>query len=330
MIVESLKQGLASSVLIVKRTRARNWRYSLEHAHAIGMIAANLRTQIEIFRVLARPACRDLVFTDSRFSFKYVIRNYLARGLTTAERAACFLHHYRSLNAAFPSSFLRQMFQQDVTVYEAQRAGSLYSITMGLSSGRNFPEGELCLALTVDGVRIYILQFTIVPGRIVGSQADDVLLVSQIQGMRGCYPLVSSATKAFQDVAPPLLLLGAMHGVARVLGIQVWAGVAAKNQTCYGQDQPDMFHAAYDEFFAELGATRTAADFFVSPVALEEKPLAPANNGHRARKKKRRAVRLQVANEVTELILRECSEAPSSAAEPARRPLTAPKPGCAV
>jgi uncharacterized protein VirK/YbjX len=315
--VESLKQVIASSVSILKLTRKRDRHYAFQHGHVVWTVAANLRTQIEIFRALALPGCRNLALTDPRFPFKYVISNYLARGLTPAERAACFLHHYRRLNALMPASLLRQTLQEGLTAFEAQIGGCHYSITMGLATGADFREGELSLELRVDNVRIYVLQFTVVPGAAVRSNAQDVVLVSRLQGVRGCYPQIYSATKAFYEVAPPALLIGALHGVARAFGIAEWAGVSADNQTCYGDDHPDMFNTAYDEFFSRQGATRSSANFFVSPVPFEEKPLAQVKNGHKARKKKRRAIRLHLANEVCELILQKCQESWLPAAQTA-------------
>jgi uncharacterized protein VirK/YbjX len=91
------------------------------------------------------------------------------------------------------------------------------------------------------------------------------------------------------------------------LGIDEWAGVTADNQSCYGTDNPEMFNTAYDEFFTQQGGMRTAANFFLGRFS-DEKPLDPVKNGHKARKKKRRAIRLQLANDVAALMFWRCAE----------------------
>lgn len=307
LTLELLKRAYKASISLLELARQQGCRYSLKHAYIIWAIVTHARHQFEIFQVLALPACRSLIFRDPRFPFKFAINNYLARDLTTADRASSLLHHYRYLNATLPTGFLIRAFQQGWTIYEEQRSGVLYRITMGLANSKEHREGELALELRVDGVRIYVLQFTVIPGRIVGAQARNAVLISRIQGVRGCYPLIQSTTKAFEDVAPPALLVSALQGVARVLGIGEWAGITAAKQTCFGWDRPDMFNTAYDDFFTQQGGVLTTANFFLGSFA-EQKPLGPVNNGHKARKKKRRAIRLLLANQVAEFIFWRCAE----------------------
>jgi uncharacterized protein VirK/YbjX len=118
------------------------------------------------------------------FPFKHLTRGYLVRGLSSTERAASFAHHYRRMNAIFPSSILRKILYKDFTLLKKQVNDHLYSVRFGLAR-KEVREGELALALVVDGVTVYILQFTIVPGWVVKSSAADVLLVSRLQGVKG-------------------------------------------------------------------------------------------------------------------------------------------------
>ena len=307
MNLAPIKQMLISSVSLLRMKRQRERRDSVSRLRAAWMVASNISTQCKIFRVLASPSHRDLVFTDPRFPFKYAITNYLAQGLTTSQRAECFLYHHCRVNAAFPVDLLRHIFERNLTLHEVQHGANLYSIELCLPTGSDLREGELAIEFRVDGVTIYVLQLTVIPGRVVGSKARDVVLISRIQGVRGCYPLIYSATKAFRDVAPAALLVGAAHGVAQALEIDEWAGVTSERQTCFGLDRPDMFSTAYDEFFAQLGGTCTKAGFFLGSFS-EQKPLGQVNNGHKARKKKRRAIRLQLANDVAALIFWRCAE----------------------
>ena len=55
---------------------------------------------------------------------------------------------------------------------------------------------------------------------------------------------------------------------------------------------------AYDEFWMELGAERATDKFFRSPIPLREKPIDLIKKGHRARTRKKRAMKQQIADAV--------------------------------
>jgi uncharacterized protein VirK/YbjX len=263
--------------------------------------ATNIFRQMEIFRILALPTFKSLVRLEPIFPFKYLTRGYLAHGLSSRERAASFAHHYRRLNAIFPTSILQRILYKDLTLLERQTDEHFFSVRFGLAR-KEVREGELSLSLVVDGVTVYILQFTITPGWVVRSSAPEVLLISRLQGMKGCYRQVQLATKAFLDVAPPALLLASLHGVAQTCAIDEMAGIAATSQFSYLDECADSFRAAYDNFWLELGAKKITASFFASPIPPQEKSLAAVTNGHKSRTRKKRVFKQQIAEDVFRLL----------------------------
>lgn len=261
-------------------------------------ITSNLHQQLEIFRILSLPVFNELVLRDPVFPFKYLSTKYLIDGLPSNERASCFVHHYKFLEARLPVRFLRQQHQREITLFETREAGSAYAVTLGFPPKNALFEGEMRLQLLVNGVQIYDLQFTIVPGWILGSKEKDVVFILRLQGMKGCYEQVRSATKALHEIAPPALLVAALQGIATAWGIREMAGICAKSQYSYNERSSALFIEAYDDFFIELGASRTTADFFSSPLPVIEKPLDLIRNGHKSRTLKKRAFKLQIADEV--------------------------------
>jgi uncharacterized protein VirK/YbjX len=276
------------------------WSFSLL-GRVFWDVTTNFARQAQIFRLLMQPAFAGLVPKEPRLPFKYLSKDYLARGLTVAERAACFVHHYEHLVANLPYNILRRTLHRDLSVLELREGEALYRVTMGLSRCSDIgqdKEGELALKLLVDETQVFVLAFTVVPGSVVGSPSRDVLLISRLQGVRGCYREISSATKAMHEVAPAALLVAALRGVAEACGIREMAGVCAIRQVNYSEDLSSSFKKTYDDFFSELGATRTAANFYSSPLPFEEKPLSFVKKGHKTRTKDKRAFKLQVAQEV--------------------------------
>ena len=254
----------------------------------------HIGTHREVLRLLLGvPVYAEVAFKKPSFPVKYLAPHYLLRGFTVAERASCFLHHYRRLRAALPQSLLRGILQDDVTIYQIPDGSDRFSLTMGLSKPHD-EEGELSLFLRVDGEIVFVLSFTIVPGWVVKSQAAEILLITRLQGIKGAYPPISYATKTLHDVAPDALLFAALQGIADAFGIGEIAGVSASMQSCYTEDCAASFKQAYDDFFTELGIPKSAAGFFRVPLPLQEKPLTFIKHGHKIRTRGKRAFKQQI------------------------------------
>jgi uncharacterized protein VirK/YbjX len=236
-----------------------------------------------------------MVQSNSRFAFKYLTRDYLVRGFSVTERASCFLHHYRRLHELLPDCLLRQILQKELTLHEFPEGDNRrrFALTLGLARPYD-NQGELTLRLRVDGDIVFGLSFTIVPGSVVESQAAETLLITRLQGTKGCHRQIGVAAKAMHEVAPGRLLLAALQGVAGSFGIREIAAVSAVRQTSYSKGSPLAFKKAYDDFFAELGMPKSRTGFFLSAVPIERKPLTSIKRSHRQRARKRRAFQSQV------------------------------------
>jgi uncharacterized protein VirK/YbjX len=293
-------------VPIIQLARDRYYWSPPRLARALRGLLTNLQGQCEIFKLMALPEFRRMASVDPHVPFKYLSRDYLARCLSVSERASCFMHHYSYLHRKFPSKLLRQTMQRDVRVFELKVDGHVYVVSMALSR-KESREGELSLTLEVDGAEVYVLQFTVVPGWVVKSGAADVLLITRLQGIKGCYPQIHQATKAFREVAPPALLLSVLQGIAKACNINELAGVCARSQFSYNECSLSAFSEAYDEIFTQLGAGRSSADYYSCSLPLPEKPVDHIKNGHRSRTKKKRAFKLEIADRVCQLIAERCS-----------------------
>jgi len=199
-------------------------------------------------------------------------------------------------------SLLHQALHQKVTIFNSQTGDARYEITLCYSRDIE-KEGELSLNLHVDGVIVFVLSFNIVPGWITKSKATEVLLITRLQGTRGCYSQIRLATRDLLDVGPAALLLAALHGLAQAYGISEMAGVCATRQSSFSEEFSSHYRSAYDDFFAELGATINSAGFFASPIPMPEKTIASIKQGHKLRTREKRAFKLKIAADVCQLLL---------------------------
>jgi uncharacterized protein VirK/YbjX len=274
----------------------------------------SISAQPEIIRLLRLQPYAQIAQDDPRFAFKYVTLEYLAHGMSTSERAAAFLWHYNRLHAALPNPLLRQIMTSTIPIFEVSEDRHCFTITMGMSKPVH-NEGEMSLNLLADGEIVFILAFTIVPGWVLKSKAGEVLLISRIQGVRGRYDEVSLATKSLGNVAPSHLLLAAMQGFGKALGIEEFASVSSTtHRYSLSIDEEFASHvdSAYDGFFADLGVPKTPSGYYSSPIPMEEKPLAAIKRGHKIRTKQKRAFKEEVQRAVASFFEKQCAVAAST------------------
>lgn len=279
------------------------WSSPTRLARIVWSIAINLPRQLEIFEILALPAFRSQVLADPLLAYKYLSTDYLFTGLPARQRAASFAHHLRFLRTHLPDALLRQQAPLELAVFERREGDHVYSVRLDLPPKNASFEGELRLGLLMDGVLLYCLQFSVVPGSVVQSQERDAVFILRVQGMKGHYEQIRIATKALQEVAPPALLIAALQGIASAWGIHAMAGISAASQYWYEERDASLFTQIYDDFFVELGAARTTKDFFSSSLPLPVKPLDLIRNGHKSRTMKKRAFRLRISDEVRQWMI---------------------------
>jgi uncharacterized protein VirK/YbjX len=166
-----------------------------------------------------------------------------------------------------------------------------------------YSEGELCLNFLADGIEVFILSFTFVSGSVVGSSAQNAILISCNQGTQGAQATIGMATKALLGVCPQALLVSALEGIAAALGIPQVVSVSAANQASDSSEKHSTFAQKYDEFFESWGAPFANPGFYTLPVPFPQKPLPEIKLSHRQRARKRRALKSLVSEQASQALL---------------------------
>lgn len=279
--------------LLVLTRRRRIWS-PFRILGEVWWLLTNIGTQREILRLLRLRPFAGIVQVNPELPFKYLIPDYLVRGLTVTERASCFLHHYKRMHSALPEEVLRKIMEGEVILYKIAKDGNSFAMTIGMSRYPFEKEGELSLYLQVDGKKVFNLSFNIVPGWVVKSEAPEALLISQLQGIPGCNSQIRLARRALNDYSPRTLLLAALQGIADAIGIGEIVAVCAMRQRSYENGCPSILKSGYDDFFVQLGMVKTVDGFYSSPIPIQGKPLASFKPRARSRARKRRANRQQI------------------------------------
>jgi uncharacterized protein VirK/YbjX len=266
-------------------------------ACALWHVVCNVDMHPKIIQLLRFPEYVELTRDNPLFVFKALTDGYLARHFSVAERAACFTHHYQRLRRTLPGPLLVRVLHQTTILVNISARAHMFRITFGMSRTHD-KEGELSLNFVVDDTTTFILSFTVVPGWVVKSSVAEVLLITRLQGIKGHFPKISLATKALGWVAPPALLVAALQGVGDAFGIRSLGCISGGDQSSYCEECASMFFSAYDEFFIDHGLAKNAANVFLSPIPMVEKPMGHLTDGHKLHTKKRREFKRRIAQAV--------------------------------
>ena len=185
------------------------------------------------------------------------------------------------------------------TLWELSEGSSNYCLKLSFPNYvRN--EGELSIQLEVDGMSIFVMSFAIVSGRIFNIQQENVILITRLQGTKGCYQAIHQATKVMKELAPPMLLFTCIEGVAKALGIKHIASVSSTIQVeCQGRTRSELNRRSfYDVFFHSIGADKDRRKYFHISLPHVDKPLTLIKKNHRARTKLKRQYKLAIEKEI--------------------------------
>jgi len=277
-----------------------------------------LPKQTEVFQLMRTPACRGLQQLNPRLPLKYLTNNYLFHGVgfTVAKRVDCFLHHFGLLQRVFTADFLSRLIRKDIVLLEMQEENHIFRVTLGMAAAGD-QEGEMSLRLLVDGERVFIYSFTVVPGKVLGYAQPDVILLGRIQGEEGRFSAIDLATKAMHHVDPRALLISALQGFAEALQIRLLAGVSAEMQICYSKEFEAHFKNAYEGFYREIRAVRDAQGFFMTALPIEKKQLDQVLSKRRAQTRRQRDFEQKLTEQTCRILRQNLKEAAISPLSPA-------------
>lgn len=247
----------------------------------------------KVFNALSSPKLFRLVRKAPAVLIKFLWTIY-SNSLSTDQRAQVVANHYEFLQQRLSSGFLERIIDGREQLWRIDTGANALGISIEVMHGTH-GEGELAMHFQVDGADIYVLSFVIVPAGLFRLEGDHALFITRLQGTRGLADLVKLATKAVGDVSPALVLVAAVQGITKALGIRHVVGISARAQICTeGEPVTQDFLSAYDDFWTSIEGQIMPSGEFYFPVPFPEKPLSRIKQNHRQRVRIRRAFRREV------------------------------------
>ena len=262
-------------------------------------IAVIITEHREVTRVLNHPSIRPFIKRYPSVVTKY-FGNYLARRFSTNKktRREILKFHYQHLIKHVTDDFFVKMLEDENVLWDEEIDGNNYTIS--LSPNVKFSkEGDLRLTFDQNKTPIYELSFTVVPGYLINSTADQVLLVANVQGARGELERIRQATKACDGVKPPYLLMTAAGSIASALAINIIAGVSNKEHIVPLEIRPPEFSFDYDAFWETLTFKRGPVGIYEVSVPFPQRHLRQIIHDRRHRAKRKRQFKQRVAVRVS-------------------------------
>jgi len=224
-------------------------------------------------------------FASHPILFRPLLSDYLDARIPTRDRYLNFAHDLaftaHRLQRSFPGFFPTRLEQTLWT-----DSGLHYALVLALNV-RDPQEGLWRLSLRDGGgATVFHASFAILPG--------GRLFIGAVQGanhgaMGDAPAAVRAATKHFDGLRPPFLLLHGLRRIAAVWGIGAMIGVSTRNQltACAGRDKRAAVRFSYDRYFLEAGAQPSPCGNWALPTAPLAKPLADVPSRKRAMYRRR-------------------------------------------
>jgi uncharacterized protein VirK/YbjX len=244
-------------------------------------------------------------------SFLMSQQKYLFNDIGDKQRCECYFYHHNFLCEHILKCGYSHLISEGVIIHQINPKNILYQIFVQPSGALSY-EGELSLCLMANGAPIFVMAFNIVPGKMFTKANEPAILITRIQGSRGKFETIKIFTKEINDIAPPHFLYSALTGIAITFGIDLIGGVCASKRFSDDPEIRDRFRTNYDGFFESIGAKRSDSGFFVSRISDKAEADPTAKAGHRARNRRKRKIKADVAHSVRMLSTLMFKSAPSS------------------
>lgn len=254
------------------KLRARTW-----------WLRGALQRNLDVF---ADPLLRPLLDRDLDQGAR-ALRPYLIRGLDAAGRAQAVADHYGFFRASLSTEALNAVYLEGKSLAQRETPAGLLALMLYAPTGLG-REGELRMALELDGRTLHMFAMAVVKPERLGLPADDTPVLwigcNKGPGSEDDIPdLIKRATKGMQGMRPKALMLHGAQALVRgwelagLYGVANVGTVFAGNRYLRGRIKAD-----YDQFWQEYEGHAVTPYVFELPQEPVAKDLVTVASNKRA------------------------------------------------
>jgi uncharacterized protein VirK/YbjX len=246
----------------------------------------------EVFKFYPHSTMKGLT------EYQLVNQSLFSSTLSPGKRLNILSFQYRFLYQRLTSQQRVILIDDGATCWEKTFDDCSHRIVLKISQRYEY-EGCLSLVYFVGDRDIYIISFTVCAG--VDFDMDDplVILISRVQGMKGKYVDIATASKQLIDIHPASALMAALEGLGVSLGVKRIIGVGAKNQVSVKYKDLEQAKIQYDEFWNtfETCSLQKSGDYMIS-IPFPQKSTKLIRSKFRKRTLAKRSLKKDISKEV--------------------------------
>jgi uncharacterized protein len=215
-------------------------------------------------------------------------RYYLAKNLKLRERVKFVLSHYSVEEHFFDMEYKKEVYSGNgLVLWENTISGTNFKIVLKLAD-RYAAEGDLCVALMVDGERLHSISFSWFKNTLAHDSNISIFIGSNQGRWKKDEEFHNKFSLAFPNSSANFLCYAALQGIARAVGMRRMIGISSELQVCFSSKFSRTFDNAYKEFWQSQGGVASDKYGFVLPAPCPRKDLSTLPAKHRKRAANRR------------------------------------------
>jgi len=254
-----------------------------------------LPSHLRMMRVLKRRPVSELTIRRPKLGYKYLYRPYLVHSFTRKVRLEVLDFHYRFLAGRVNDEFFSHIYDGEYELWQEKSEEGIFAMTLCFPvDWEHDYEEDLLLKCKCDGECIYSLTFSIVPGSSLGRKDTCVVLVAAIQGTAGMAASIRKVKERYSDLAPPMLLLCGIEGIALALNISLLAGIGLDQQVQKQTWSNEKFTFDYDRFWQDVAGERADGRYYLRAIPEPVRPLEEVKAKHRKKTIVRRCIKASI------------------------------------
>lgn len=248
---------------------------------------------LEIFRYFETRQSLSLFSIDTWLYLKCT-RSYLHSRLNGKERVKAQLYFFDWLLNRFSVEFVKNFYNtKQVCITKIEHSEHVFEVMLSPSFGLG-REGELMVALKMDGHELIKASFSVLPAEMLGLDANgQVIFIGCFQGTSNTRDLMKQATHAMERTKPGFILFNALQACAEAWKIGAIVGVADDNHiyaSYYSLSK--RVGISYDDLWQELGAdSKSNQGHWILPNKWQPRPETEVESKKRPALRKRNLFR---------------------------------------
>ena len=211
---------------------------------------------------------------------------HVCRSFTFRERFKCAMTHHEYEDKNYNRQYFEQVYPGNGILLWEKSVDSVHFRLELTAIDHNRHEGELCVVLSADNIRLCMMSFCYLDADIFGLPSYPTMLISRNQ--TDMTTARDTFDRSFKQSTPQFFCLFAVSGIAMSNGFRKVLAIRHDSQVAYDKKYDSSFRNSYTELWERFGGADVDGRTYLLDMPLKLSPLSLVNPTHRRRARCRR------------------------------------------